>query len=283
MKNFLLPYIHLARLDKPTGIWLLLLPCWWGLFLVKPSALPNALPLKEMLLFAVGAVCLRSAGCTYNDMVDRSFDGRVRRTASRPLAAGTLTLKQATCFLGLQLMAGFLILLCFSPFVIGLGVASLVLVALYPWMKRITWWPQAFLGLTFNWGVLMGCASLMNSLSLAAFCLYAAGIFWTLGYDTLYACQDREDDQLIGVKSSALALGPYIRPFLVITYVFMMIFLILAGFLQKFSWGYYGALLIVGADLAWQVLTVNLQDPDHCRHMFKHSVFTGFLVLLALL
>jgi 4-hydroxybenzoate polyprenyltransferase len=317
------PYVQLARLDKPTGIWLLLLPCWWGLFLSKPAEMP----VKEMTLFLWGAVLLRGAGCTYNDIVDRKYDAKVRRTASRPLAAGALTLHQAIGFLGVQLVGGFCVLICFPSLTIQLGLASLILVGLYPWMKRITWWPQAFLGLTFNWGVLAGWASLNPSLGIAPVLLYLAGICWTLGYDTIYAYQDIEDDMRIGVKSSAIALQQhlpktfrrvvrfgrglgksravydqdisrttpdaqhfprlkdegYTYVFLGITYVFMVFFLALAGFLEDFSWLYYAGLAILAFQLAWQVLTLNIHNPDDCMAKFKSNVLAGFLALLALI
>ena len=196
------PYLRLIRIDRPIGTWLLLFPCWWSLSLAAASEgrLPDW---RLALLFAAGAFIMRGAGCTFNDLADRDIDAKVARTAGRPIPSGQVSPRQAGLFLALQLLAGLLILLQLNGFTIWLGLASLALVFSYPFMKRITYWPQAWLGLTFNWGALMGWAAVTGGLGPAALLLYAAGIAWTLGYDTIYAHQDKEDDALIGVMPAS--------------------------------------------------------------------------------
>jgi 4-hydroxybenzoate polyprenyltransferase len=204
------PWLKLGRFDRPIGIWLLLLPGWQGIMLAlvepgPPRDLARAAGL--FVLFALGAALMRAAGCAFNDIVDRDIDAKVARTAERPIPSGRITVKQAWAFLIACSLASFLILVTLGPVAIGLGVGSLALVAAYPFMKRITWWPQAWLGLTFNWGALMGFAAYSGAVKPEALMLYASGVFWTLGYDTIYALQDVEDDALVGVKSTARRLG----------------------------------------------------------------------------
>ena len=202
-----LPYCHLARLDRPIGTWLLFWPCWWSLALAahwQGNGLPD---IWLMVLFGIGAITMRGCGCTYNDLVDREYDGRVARTRSRPIPSGRVSVFQAKAFLVFQALVGLAVLLQFNWFAVVLGAASLLVVAVYPFMKRITYWPQFVLGLAFNWGALLGWAVVTGGLHPAPVVLYIAGIAWTLGYDTIYAHQDKEDDALIGLKSSALKLG----------------------------------------------------------------------------
>src|SRR5579884_1177860 len=206
------PYARLARLDRPIGTWLLLFPAWWGIALAAPRWPDPVL----LALFALGAVAMRGAGCTLNDIADRDYDGRVARTRMRPLPSGRVTVRQALVFMAAQAALGAAILFSLNRLSILLGLAVIVLIATYPLMKRITYWPQFFLGLNFNWGALMGWAAVRGDLQAPAFWLYIGGIAWTLGYDTIYAHQDKDDDLLIGVKSSALALGRYSRPVLFI-------------------------------------------------------------------
>ncbi len=275
------PYLRLARLDRPIGTWLLLIPCWWSLILV---ALPGALPdLRLFLLFALGAILMRGAGCTINDIADRDLDSRVARTANRPLASGALTRAQAFLFLALQAGLGFLILLTLPPFAIGLGIFSLLLVALYPFMKRITWWPQLFLGFTFNWGALMGWAAVANDLAAAPLWLYAAGIFWTLFYDTIYAHQDKADDALIGVRSSALRLGAKTRPFLAICGAATIILMALALRAADMAWPAYLGLFAVSLHLLWQGRKVDLDDPASCLAIFRSNRDFGLVFLAGLI
>ncbi|MBI2707222.1 MAG: 4-hydroxybenzoate octaprenyltransferase, partial [Proteobacteria bacterium] len=207
-------YLKLARLHRPQAIWLLLLPAWWGIALASPG-FP---PLLFLFLFGAGALLMRSAGCIYNDIIDKDFDAKVRRTATRPLAAGDLNLKEAVIFLGLLLGVAAIILFTLPLPVIGTGFIALSLVFLYPWMKRLTYWPQLFLGFTFNIGLIMGWLSLSPTLSSVPLLFYGGAILWTLGYDTIYALQDMEDDLLVGVKSSALVVSSFVKFFLSLVY-----------------------------------------------------------------
>lgn len=268
------------RLDRPIGAWLLLLPCWWSITLGSIGA-PNP---WLMGLFAVGALVMRGAGCTYNDIVDRDIDAKVERTSTRPLASGQISVKAAVIFLIAQLAIGLVILLQLNTYTIALGAASLILVATYPFMKRITYWPQAWLGLTFNWGALMGWAAVYGSVNTTAFLLYAAGFFWTLGYDTIYAHQDKEDDVLAGVKSSALALGRFTKPFVATTYA-LCIALIAAATLVPYPLSVPAAVAlgIAGLHLAWQVITLDINDHGNCLRRFRSNRDFGLLVILALL
>ena len=271
------PYSRLARLDRPIGVWLLLFPCWWSIALAaQPGGWPD---LWLVILFGIGALVMRSAGCTVNDIVDRDIDAKVARTATRPLASGRLSLTQAFAFLGLQLAVGLVILLQLSATAIWLGVASLILVAVYPFMKRITWWPQAFLGLTFNWGALMGWAAVRDEVAWPAVLLYAAGFFWTLSYDTIYAHQDKEDDTLIGVKSTALKLGPETKKWLLWFDLAMLALLIAAGAQAGMGWLYYVAVLGVAVHLKWQEFDVDLDDPKDCLSKFRSNRFIGWILL----
>ncbi len=269
------PYARLARLDRPIGTWLLLFPCWWGIALASPGW-PS---LWLTAMFALGAVVMRGAGCTYNDIVDRDFDARVARTADRPLPSGAVSLRQAVAFLVAQLAIGLLILLTLTPAAVWLGVLSLALVFTYPLMKRVTWWPQFFLGLAFNWGALMGYAAVADGLAAPSPILYAAGILWTLGYDTIYAHQDKEDDVLIGVKSSALRLGAKTRPFLFAFYAGTALLLAAAGAAAGLAWPYFVLLAAGAAQLAWQAWDVDLDDPGNCLAKFKSNRLFGWLVL----
>ena len=202
--GWLRPYLRLARLDRPIGSWLLLIPCWWSSALAAVAAHARAPSLIHIVLFFVGAFAMRGAGCTWNDIVDRNLDAAVERTRSRPIPSGQVSVLQAALFLVLLALIGLAVLMSFNGFTIALGIASLAIVAVYPFMKRITYWPQIVLGLAFSWGALMGWAAAFGSLALAPLLLYAGSIAWVIGYDTIYAHQDREDDALIGIKSTAL-------------------------------------------------------------------------------
>jgi 4-hydroxybenzoate polyprenyltransferase len=269
------PYARLARLDRPIGTWLLLFPCWWGIALATDGWPSLAL----MAIFAVGAIVMRGAGCTYNDIVDRDFDGRVARTADRPIPSGAVSVRQAVAFLIVQLAIGLAILLSLGPTAIWLGVLSLVLVFTYPLMKRVTWWPQFFLGLAFNWGALMGYAAVADALAPPALLLYAAGILWTLGYDTIYAHQDKEDDALIGVKSSALRLGDRTRPALFAFYAGTAVLLATAGAAAQLAWPFYVLLAAGAAQLLWQAAAASIDQPSDCLAKFKSNRLFGWLLL----
>jgi len=274
------PYCRLARLDRPIGTWLLLFPCWWSLAL---AAAPGHWPsLWLMILFGIGALVMRGAGCTINDMVDRDIDARVARTATRPLASGQLSMAQAYRFLGLQLGVGLVILLQLSWTAIWLGVASLVLVAIYPFMKRITWWPQAFLGLTFNWGALMGWAAMRDEIAWAPILLYAAGFFWTLSYDTIYAHQDKTDDALIGVKSTALRLGVDTRKWLLGFDAIMLVLLVMSLASAEIGWIAYVAVLAIALHLRWQATNVDLDNAQDCLAKFRSNRWIGWFLLIGI-
>jgi len=271
------PYARLMRLDRPIGTWLLLFPCWWSVAMASLGADRHMLWL--MALFGVGAMVMRGAGCTWNDITDREFDAMVARTRTRPIASGQVSLRQAFAFLALEGLVGLVILLQFNTFTVWLGVASLALLFTYPLLKRFTYWPQIGLGLAFNWGAIMGWAAVYGSLDWPAVALYGAGIFWTLGYDTIYAHQDKEDDALVGVKSTALRLGDRTRPFLFAFYAATIALMALAGQLMWFGWLFHIALALGALQLAWQAWRVELDDPADCLAKFKSNRLFGWLIL----
>ena len=271
------PYIRLARYDRPIGTWLLLFPCWWAIALATPDW-PS---LTLIVLFGVGAMVMRGAGCTYNDICDRDFDAKVARTRDRPLPAGDVTVRQAVVFLVAQLVVGLAILLAFNRFAIAVGAASLLLVFTYPLMKRVTFWPQFFLGLAFNWGALLGWAAVRTDLAAPAFLLYAGGILWTLGYDTIYAHQDRTDDVFAGVKSSARALGVS-KPWLYGFYAGAAVLFALAGAAAGLSYAFYVGMALAALHLAWQVMVVELTDPKDCLRIFKSNRVFGWTLFAAI-
>jgi 4-hydroxybenzoate polyprenyltransferase len=274
------PYLKLARFDRPIGGWLLLFPCWWAQTLAERS-IGQAFPdLWLVLLFLVGAFVMRGAGCTWNDIVDRDFDGRVERTALRPIPSGQVSVKAALAFgIGLCLV-GFLVLIQLNWFTVWVGIASLGLVATYPFFKRFTWWPQVMLGLTFKWGALVGWTAVTGAFAPATFVLYAACILWTVGYDTIYAHQDKEDDAMLGLKSSALRLGAATRPALVGFYSGAVVLWVLAGWLAGAGAVYMAVLALVGVQLAWQVATLDTEDSANCLARFRSNQWVGWLIFL---
>ena len=289
---FLKPYLKLGRFDRPIGYWLLLWPCWWSVALAAreaPSGWQFAVtegsgwpdPLL-LVLFYVGAVAMRAAGCAYNDIVDRDIDALVERTALRPLASGQISLTQAILFLVAMALSGLAVLLTFNTFAIGLGIASLGIVALYPHMKRITHYPQIVLGLAFNWGALLGWAVLTGGLHPAPVVLYFAGIAWTLGYDTIYAHQDKEDDLLVGVKSLAIKLGPNTRPWLALFSAVTVAGIGTAGWLTDIGPLFYAGMTVVAAQFAWQVIRIDIESPEDCLAKFRSNHLLGALVFLAI-
>ncbi len=277
------PYLKLARLDRPIGSWLLLFPCWWSLALAELSMgrpYPN---LWYMLLFLVGAFVMRGAGCTWNDIVDRNYDGRVARTAGRPIPSGQVSVVQALLFgVGLSLI-GLAVLVQFNTFTIWLGIASLALVAIYPFSKRFTFWPQVVLGLTFKWGALVGWAAIYGTLSTTAFVLYAGCVLWTIGYDTIYAHQDKEDDALLGLKSTALRFGEATQNWVAGFYGGAVVLWAIAGFLAGAHLIFFTALALVAIQLAWQVSTLNTNDPANCLRRFRSNRDVGWALLLGLI
>jgi 4-hydroxybenzoate polyprenyltransferase len=277
------PYLRLARLDRPIGSWLLLLPCWWSSALAAVAAHARTPSLVHIVLFFIGAFAMRGAGCTYNDIVDRNLDGSVERTRSRPIPSGQVSVLQAAIFLVLQSLIGLAVLLSFNGFTVLLGIASLAIVAIYPFMKRITYWPQIVLGLAFSWGALMGWAGAFGSLGLAPILLYAGSISWVIGYDTIYAHQDREDDALIGIKSTALLFGPRTKPMLVLFYSGAVILIGAAGALAGGGLAFWLGLLAFAAHLGWQIVRLDTADPDNCLRVFKSDRDAGLILFAGLL
>ena len=279
MPRLLHPYIRLARFDRPIGTWLLLFPCWWSIAMAWPNwqAAPEILYL--FIAFGIGALVMRGAGCTYNDIVDREFDAQVARTKNRPLPSGQVTVKQTVVFLIILLTIGLPVLLTLKPYAIAVGAASLILVFTYPLMKRVTFWPQFFLGLTFNWGALLGWAAVRGDLATPAIILYAGGIFWTLGYDTIYAHQDRQDDPKANVKSTARRLGLGSKPWLYAFYVIAIVLFATAGILGEFSWPFFVGLGLGATQLIWQVWDVDINNPKDCLAKFKSNRLFSWLFL----
>lgn len=271
------PFARLARWDRPIGIWLLLWPCLWPLTLAAPKPVPIAL----YVLFAIGAIAMRGAGCTLNDMLDRDIDAKVARTRGRPLPAGEVTLVGAGLFLALQALVGLVVLWAMDGFTRWLGLASLALVLPYPLMKRVTYWPQAWLGLTFNWGALMGWSALYHELAAPAFWLYGAGVFWTLSYDTIYAYQDREDDIVAGVRSTALKFGARPKPFVIGFTIAMLALLLGAGLAAGRGWGWHLAIALMGGMALARIHVWRPEDPTDCLSAFRQARFLGLMVWLA--
>ncbi|WP_414900829.1 4-hydroxybenzoate octaprenyltransferase [Sphingomonas flavalba] len=271
------PYILLARLDRPIGWWLLYWPCAWGVALAG-----GAFARFDLILWLLlGAIAMRGAGCVYNDIVDRDLDARVARTRGRPLASGAVGLKAAWAWLALLCLVGLVVLLQLSPFAAVVAVASLALVAAYPFMKRITWWPQAWLGLVFSWGALVGWAAVAGALTAPALLLYAGAIAWVIGYDTIYALQDREDDALIGVRSSALRLGRHVRAGVGGFYALALLLWSCAIWLVRPDPLAVVALAPAAAHLGWQVMALSVDDGADALAKFRSNRFAGLLVFLA--
>jgi 4-hydroxybenzoate polyprenyltransferase len=274
------PYVHLARLDRPIGGWLLFLPGLWSILLARAQAGRTA---WLVLLFLVGSFLMRGAGCVVNDMWDRDMDRMVTRTAGRPLASGAVRMRQAAIFLLVLLAASLLILLQLDRGAQLLGVASLLLVATYPLAKRVTWWPQLMLGVTFGWGAPMGYVAAGGAREGAMLVLYGAAILWILGYDTIYAHQDREDDALVGVRSTARLFAGHTRPFLAACYGATLLLLAVAGGLAGLGAGFYAALIVPAGLLAWQIVRIDIDDPALCLRLFRLNRETGLAVALAIL
>jgi 4-hydroxybenzoate polyprenyltransferase len=285
------PYLRLSRVDRPIGTWLLLLPCWWGAAL-GAAAFPDRagwLTVWIMLACALGVVLMRGAGCTWNDVTDQDIDDKVARTRSRPIPSGQVTPRQALIWMGIQAGLGAVILLTFNWAAVGLGVLSLVFVGIYPFAKRFTWWPQIFLGLAFNWGALLAWTAQTGSLGLPAIFLYLAGICWTLFYDTIYAHQDREDDALIGVKSTARLFGEHteqwLRGFLVATVVLMSLGVIyaLAPLANPLAMSIgLGGAWAMGWHMQWQLGKLDIHDGESCLKLFRSNRDAGLLAALFL-
>ena len=278
------PWLQLMRLDRPIGTWLLFWPCVFGLLLGAAADERRFLDWRDLyyvLLFGIGAIVMRGAGCTFNDIVDRDIDAAVARTRGRPIPSGAISTWQAATLLAVLCLIGLGILIQFNRFAVGLGAASLLLVAAYPFMKRITWWPQAWLGLTFNWGALLGFAVQTGRIDQGDGILYVALIFWTLGYDTIYAHQDREDDELIGVKSTARLFGADSRKWILRFYAIAFTLILTAGFVEHTGWPFAFVMLGAGAHMLWQVRRLDINSTDNCLAIFRSNRETGALIALA--
>jgi 4-hydroxybenzoate polyprenyltransferase len=277
------PYLRLARFDRPIGSWLLLMPCWWSAALATAvSGDIGQLP-GLVLLFFVGAFVMRGAGCTWNDITDRDLDALVERTRSRPIPAGQVSVAQATIFLVAQALIGLAVLLQFNRFAVATGIASLLIVAIYPFMKRITWWPQIVLGLAFSWGALMGFSVVLGRIDASALLLYAGSIAWVIGYDTIYAHQDAEDDALIGIKSTALLFGARTRFALMVFYAMAVALIGGALWLAAARWPAAIGLAAFAAHLGWQIARLDISDPALCLRVFKSNRDAGLLLFAGLL
>ena len=282
LPEWMRPYARLARWERPIGWWLLLWPCWWSAALASDGAgraWPNP---WHLVLFLIGAVAMRGAGCTWNDLVDRDIDGRVARTRSRPIPSGQVSVRQARIFLVLQALVGLLVLLQLGGFAILLGILSLGVVAIYPFMKRHTDWPQAFLGMAFSWGALMGWGAARGELAAAPILLYIGAVAWTIGYDTIYAHQDKEDDAVVGVRSTARLFGAHTRPWLIGLYATTVVFFYLA--LDRGGAGLFALAGLIGfaGHLGWQVARLDVDDPDRCLALFRSNREAGWILFAGL-
>jgi 4-hydroxybenzoate polyprenyltransferase len=276
------PYLRLSRFDRPIGSWLLLMPCWWSAALAAGVAGDLRQLSSTVVLFFIGAFVMRGAGCTWNDITDRNLDGMVERTRSRPIPSGQVTIGQAVTFLVAQVPVGLIVLLQFNRFAIMTGIASLVIVAIYPFMKRITYWPQVVLGLAFSWGALMGFAAILGRIDAAALVLYAGSIAWVIGYDTIYAHQDSEDDALIGIKSTALLFGNRTRPAVAVFYGLAVVLLALAFVLAGAGVVAFIGLALFAAYLVRQIVRIDIGDSALCLKLVKSNRDAGLLLFAGL-
>jgi 4-hydroxybenzoate polyprenyltransferase len=284
------PYAQLARWDRPIGWQLLMWPCWWSAALAASAyarpgdSFASLIPQPwHLVLFFIGSVAMRGAGCTYNDLVDENIDAQVERTRSRPLPSGQVTRRQAWAFLVLQALAGLLVLVQFNNFAILLGIGSLVVVAIYPFMKRFTYWPQFVLGLAFSWGALMGWAAEFGDVARPAILLYLGSIFWVIGYDTIYAHQDKEDDALIGVKSTARLFGDSTKSWLIGLYGGALILMASAFSAAGVPIPAMAGLVAAGAHMARQIIVLDIDNPDQCVRLFRSNNTVGWLIFLGLI
>ena len=284
------PYAQLARWDRPIGWKLLMWPCFWSLILAMDAKgfssethpYPVALAIWYLFLFFIGAVAMRGAGCTWNDLVDQKIDNKVERTRSRPLPSGQVSRLQAKIFMGLQCLVGLIVLVEFNPFSIILGISSLVVVAIYPFMKRVTDWPQFFLGLAFNWGALMGWATIYGGLDFAPLSLYFGSVLWTIGYDTIYAHQDKEDDAIVGVHSTARLFGEKTKSALVFLYSGFLVLSLIAFLLAGVPAFAYLGLLLAAIHMFYQIITIDIDNNSECLRLFKSNSTVGCLIFFGL-
>tara|TARA_Y100000590_G_scaffold412394_1_gene507324 strand:+ start:473 stop:1333 length:861 start_codon:yes stop_codon:yes gene_type:complete len=271
-------FIQLTRLNKPIGILLLFWPCLWGLTLGYHFSGETELYLKNLILFFTGSVLMRSAGCIFNDIVDRNLDKKVQRTKERPLASNKISVANAFVYIVLLCLAALLVLVQFNLLTIYLGMGSMILAFAYPFMKRITYWPQLFLGLTFNWGIIMGWASLTNHISIEPIILYVAAIFWTLGYDTIYGLQDLRDDEIIGVKSTSIKFKNNVKFFVGTCYSLCVFFILVLCFIMKIDKYIFMTSIFFISSLIYQVKFFSVSNPNSCLTAFKMNNLTGIFV-----
>ena len=276
-------FVELTRLNKPIGFMLLFWPCSWGLALAYSENQNLNLFLYYLILFFLGSVLMRSAGCIFNDIVDKDFDKKVKRTKNRPIASGQINVKQSFIYVLILCALAFLILIQFNYLTIILGLSSMLLAFSYPFMKRITYWPQLFLGITFNWGIIMAWSSITNEISIEIVLLYLSAIFWTLGYDTIYGAQDMSEDEIIGLKSTSIKFKNYIKLFVGISYLITVI-LITYTFRDKIGINFFSILLFLFIiTLFYQIFKFNKKKPKTCLKMFKLNNISGLILLISLL
>ena len=273
------PFYELARYDKPIGFKLLMWPCLWS-YLAATFFSNKSLEIEYIIFFIIGSIIMRGAGCTWNDFLDQKYDSKVERTKDRPLASNNISSKAALFFLFFQLVAGFLILIQFNSLTIFIGILSIIPIVIYPLMKRITWWPQIFLGLTFNWGAIIGWTAVTDSFSIYCIVLYLGCVFWTVGYDTIYAHQDKIDDEFLGLKSSAIFLGKKSKPAISIFYsiFFISISFLLISLDPMNRWLSFSLLAIIGFHLIRQIYLLDIDNPEICHSIFKSNNSIGLLV-----
>jgi 4-hydroxybenzoate polyprenyltransferase len=276
------PFLRLGRFDRPIGAWLLLFPCWWSQALAEIGTGQPHPRFDYLLLFAIGAFVMRAAGCAYNDYVDRDIDGKVQRTANRPIPSGQISTTQALIFIAAAALLGLAVLLQFNTFTILLAIASLAIVAVYPFAKRFTSYPQIVLGLVFNWGALVGWAGIRGAIGWPAVILFAGSVLWTVGYDTIYAHQDKEDDALLGLGSTALKFGEDTVSYVGGLYLAAVALWLLAGAMAGTHLIYYLALTLVFLQMSWQVSTLDINDPSNCLRRFRSNRDVGIAVFLGL-
>jgi 4-hydroxybenzoate polyprenyltransferase len=277
------PYLRLGRFDRPIGAWLLLFPCWWSQSLAQVASREPFPNFRYLLLFAVGSFAMRASGCAYNDYIDRHIDARVRRTASRPIPSGQVTPEAALAFTAIMALVGLAVLLQFNWFTIWLSISSLLIVAIYPFAKRVTPYPQLVLGLAFNWGALVGWTAIKGSLDWPAVALYAGCVLWTVGYDTIYAHQDKEDDALLGIGSTALHFGDDTISFVGAVYGLAGILWLTAGALAGAHLVFFLSVTLVFLQMSWQVATLDIRDPANCLRRFRSNRDVGLAVFLGLI
>ena len=276
------PYLRLGRFDRPIGVWLLLFPCWWSQTLAQIAAGETFLNFGYLVLFAIGALSMRAAGCAYNDYIDRDIDAKVHRTANCPIPSGRVSPEAALVFVAAMACIGLAVLLNFNWFTIWLAISSLLIVAAYPFAKRVIPYPQLVLGFAFSWGALVGWAAVKGSLGLPALALFTGCVFWTIGYDTIYAHQDKEDDALLGLGSTALKFGDNTVSTVGALYGLAAIFWLVAGALAGAHLVYFLAVALVFLQMSWQVATLDVDDSANCLRRFQSNRDVGVAVFLGL-